>query len=162
MEIQLKDGLGLIGEVKWEKTRNGILVAESPWMKNQVLSASGAGISVILDRLANITTNSGVVSHAELGDDNTPTNPAQPGVINGLVRANVATAVRSGAQVTFRFFFIDSLTPDDTYYEFGMFTNGSPTIGSGAGFNRLTMLTSPLVKVTGEDITMVCRVTGNV
>lgn len=162
MEFLTKDSLGIKGEVKWIKTRGGILVAESPWMKNQVLSASGAGISVMLDRLADITTNTGIITHAELGDDVTPTSPAQPGVLNGLVRASIGTKVRSGVLATFRFFFIDALTPDDTYTEFGMYTGGIATLGSGAGFNRLTMLTNPLVKVAGEDITMVCRITGNV
>ena len=163
MDLLIKnEKLSFKGEVKWIKTRGGVLVAESPWMQNRVLSGPGRGVSLMLDRLANITTNSGVITHAELGIDNLPVNPSQPGVINGLVRSAVGLVTRSGLEVTFRFFFLDALTPNNTYFEFGMYTAGTMTIGSGAGFNRLTMLTNPLVKVTGEDITLICRVTGSV
>lgn len=157
----LLENFALHGQVKWQKTKGGILVAESPWMNNKVLSGAGKGISLFLDRLANITTYSGVVSYAEIGDDATAANPAQAGVLNPLVRVGVALVSRSGLTADFRFFFPDVTTPDDTYNEFGMIIGGTATIGTGQAFNRLALGT-PLVKAAGEDTTIICRITGSV
>lgn len=154
-------GFKLTGKVRWEKWKDGVLVACSPWSKNQVVANSGNGIYVLLDRLANITTNDGIVKYAELGDDNTAANVADTDLGNGLVRVAVTQYTRSGLNTDFRFFFPDATTPDDTYNEFGMFMDGSATLGSGELFNRL-IFGSGLVKATGEDITVVCRVTGSV
>lgn len=157
----LLDNFSLRGQVKWTKTKNGILVAESPWMENQVLSGANKGISMLLDRLANITTYTGIITYGEIGDDATATNPSQAGLLNALVRTDIAIQSRSGLTADFRFFFADATTPDDTYYEFGMIVDGTATIGTGQAFNRL-VLGSPLVKAAGEDTTIVCRVTGSV
>lgn len=157
----LPDSFALRGQVKWQKTKGGILVAESAWMGNTVLTNANKGISILLDRLANITTYTGIVNYAELGDDATAENPAQAGVLNPLVRVSIALASRSGLTADFRFFFPDLTTPDDTYNEFGMIIGGTATIGTGQAFNRLA-LGSPLVKAPGEDTTILCRITGSV
>ena len=161
MELALKDSFTLLGEVMWIKTRDGVEVERSPWMKNTVLTSANRGVQLFLDRLINITTYTGVVSHAELGDDNTAAVPSQTGLINPLVRTTVGAVSSSGVTRDFRFFFPDATTPDDTYYEFGMIIDGTGTIGTGVTFNRL-VLGSPLVKATGESITIVCRITGRV
>lgn len=157
----LKDSFALMGEVKWIKSKNGIIVAESPWQKNKILSGANKGISLYLDRMTNILTYTGVVSHAQIGDDATPATAGDPGLLNPLVRVSVGAMTRSGLQANFRFFFPDATTPDDTYHEFGMIVDGTPTIGTGVPVNRLVM-GSPLVKAPGEDNTILCRITGSV
>lgn len=159
MEL-VESSFGLKGQVKWIKSKNGIIVAESPWRDNVILTGANLGISLILDRLANITTYDGVISYADIGDDNTPATAADTGLGNALVRASVSAASRSGLYSEFRFFYPDVTTPDDTYSEFGMVVGGTATVGSGQYFNHLIM--SDLVKAAGEDHTIVCRVTGSV
>jgi hypothetical protein len=156
------ESMKLIGEVKWVKSKNGEVVSETPWMKNKVLSSSECGIQLFLDRIYGDTTHSAVIAHADIGDDNTAVNAASDtGCINPLVRASIADKSESGNQRTFRFFFPNATTPDDTYTEFSMMTDGNATPGNGQGFNRIVMDT-PLVKATGEDHTLVCRITGSV
>lgn len=161
MEMALKDSFALMGEVMWIKTRNGVEVERSGWQKNTVLSGTNRGISLFLDRLINVTTYTGVVSHAEIGDDITAANPAQAGLLNPLVRTTIGLTSTSGLTRSFRFFFPDALTPNDTYHEFGMIIDGTATIGTGVTFNRL-VFSSPIVKAAGESITIVCRITGSV
>ncbi len=157
----ITDSFALKGEVKWEKTVDGILVAESPWMANKIVANDGQGIYIFLDRLVSINTHSGNIKYAELGDDDTPATADDLALGNALVRTSIGAVSRSALTADFRFFYADALTPDDTYEEFGMYVDGSLTLGSGQLFNHL-IFSTPLIKATGEDHTVVCRITGSV
>jgi len=157
----LKDNFSLKGEVKWIKSKDGIILAESDFMQNKIVANAERGIYLFLDRLAAINTYSANITHADIGDNNTAASAADTALGNGLVRAQIGAASRSGITVEFRFFYADVLTPDDTYQEFGMFVDGNATLGTGRLFNHLVFST-PLVKATGEDHTVVCRITGSV
>lgn len=145
----------------WIKTVNGVEVARSPWMKNTVVTSDARGISIVLDRLASINTYTLNVTHAEIGDDDTAADPSDTSLGNGLVRVSTATVERSGLDATFRFFFPDATTPDDTYEEIGLFIDGTGTLDSGRLFNHLIFAT-PMVKASGEDYTIVAKLTGSV
>lgn len=152
----------LQGEVKWIKTKNGKVIEESDWQKNKILTSDARGLSILLDLLYGDDTYSGEITHADIGDDNTAVNAAtDTGCLNALERATVASKSKSGLTRTFRFFYPDALTSDDTYYEFSMFIDGTATVDTGRAFNRIVM-TTPLVKASGEDHTIVCRITGAV
>jgi len=161
MLTKVSDSFSLKGEVKWIKSKNGIILAESEFMSNKIVSSAERGISLFLDRLAAINDHSANITHADIGDDDTPVLVADTELGNGLVRAQVGAASRSGLSTEFRFFYIDALTPDDTYNEFGMFVDGTVTLGTGQLFNHL-IFGLPLVKASGEDHTIVCRITGGV
>lgn len=155
-----KDSFALRGEVKWIKSKNGVIIAESDWCPNKVLSGSNLGVSMLLDRLAGITTYTGTITHADIGDDDTPATAADTGLGNALARSTVKLKSRSGLSTDYRFFYPDATTPDDTYKEFGMVVDGNATVGTGQYFNHLVM--SDLVKASGEDHTIVCRLTASV
>ena len=157
----LKDSFSFKGEVKWIKSKNGIILAESEFMPNKIVGNAERGIYIFLDRLVAINTHSANIRYADIGDDNTPATASDTDLGNGLVRAQIGAVSRSGLTADFRFFYADTLTPDDTYEEFGMFVDGSTAVGSGQLFNHLVFST-PLVKATGEDHTVVCRITGAV
>lgn len=163
METKLQSSFGLMGEVKIIKScaKTGRILGETDWMKNQIVANTGKGIYMLLDRLTGDNTYTANISHAEIGDDNTAATEADTDLGNGLVRVSIGAVSRSAKQATFRFFFPDATTPDDTYYEFGMFVDGTSALGSGQIFNRLIFATD-LVKSSGEDHTIVCRVTGSV
>jgi hypothetical protein len=130
-------------------------------MQNQIVSGDELGLSIVLDRLASINTHSLNITHAEMGDSNTPAEASDTALGNALVRAQVGAVSRSGLSVDFRFFFPDALTPDDDYEEFGMYIDGAAGLETGQLFNHLVYSTT-LSKNTGEDHTVVCRVTGSV
>lgn len=154
----MQSELQVIGQGRWIKTKNGTLVAESPWTKNKVAANDGRGVFQFLDRLANITTYDGVIEYADLGTSDTAPTVNDTDLNAGVVRSQLAAASRNGLSTDFRFFFPDAVTPDDTYNEVGMFTDGSPTLGSGQLFNHLVFST-PLVKAEGEDHTVQIRIT---
>lgn len=157
----LKDDFTLKGRVKWIKSKDGIFLAESAWCDNVILTGSNLGIQIMLDRLIGTTTYDGIISYADIGDDDTAALAADTGLGNALVRASIGAATTKSALVReFRFFYPDATTPDDTYKEFGMVIGGTSTVGTGQYFNHLVM--SDLVKATGEDHTIVCQVTGSV
>jgi len=161
MLTKVSDSFGLQGEVKWIKSKNGIIIAESEFMPNRVMGNNGRGISIFLDRLISNNTHTGNIRFADIGDDDTLATAADTDLGNGLVRAQVGAVSRSGLSAEFRFFYASAVTPDDTYEEFGMFVDGNTAVGSGQLFNHLVFAT-PLVKTTGEDHTVVCRITGAV
>lgn len=161
--LYLKDSFKLTGEVKWQKFKAGTneLIAESDWMPNKVMANDARGVYQVLDQLAGITTYDLEITHADIGDDNTTPDAADTDLTNGLVRGQLGLASRSGATATFRFFYPDALTPDDTYLEFGMFANGTASLGTGRIFNHL-VFSEDLIKATGEDVSIVCRITASV
>ena len=147
------DTFSIFGEFMWIKTINGVEVERSPWMKNTVVTSDERGISLVLDRLAEINTYSLNITHAEIGDDNTAASASDTALGNGLVRVSKTTAERSGVTATFRFFFPDATTPDDTYEEIGLFVDGTATLDSGRLFNHL-IFSTPMIKASGEDYTI--------
>jgi len=151
----------ITGQGRWIKTRNGILVEASPWSSNQVMASAGRGVYNFLDRLTNDTTYDGIITHADIGDSNTAPTAADTDLGNGLVRAQIAQYSRSGLTADFRFFYPDAATPDDTYEEIGMFTDGTVTLGSGQLFNHLVFSTA-LEKASGEDHTVQIRISASV
>lgn len=157
----LQDGFGMRGEVKWIKSKGGIVVAESPWMANKIVANDARGIYILLDLLTGDQTYSGEITHADIGDDGTAATDADTALGNGLERASIGAVSRSALTATFRFFYADALTADDTYEEFGMFVDGTSALGTGRLFNHL-IFTTDLVKSSGEDHTVVCRITGSV
>ena len=159
--MEKTDTFGLTGEFKWIKSKNGVVIEESPWMKNKVVSSVGGGISIVLDRLASINTYTLNISHAEIGDDATAVTEADTALGNGLVRTSPSLTDRSAKTVTFRFFFPDATTPDDTYEEIGLFIDGTGVLDSGQLFNHLIM-DPAMIKATGEDYTIICKITGSV
>lgn len=155
------DSFKITGQGRWIKSKNGIILQESPWTDNIVVANDERGVYIFLDRLVGTLTYSGEVTHADLGDsDTTPTN-ADTDLTNGLVRTQVAAVSRSGSTADFRFFYADTLTPDDTYEEVGMFIDGTSTVGTGQLFNHLVFST-PLIKASGEDHTVQLRITASV
>lgn len=160
-KLGLLDTFQLQGEFMWIKSVNGIEVERSNWMKNQVVTSPNNGLSIVLDRLVGINTYSLNITHADIGDDNTAALPGDTGLGNGLVRVASSLEDRTGNTATFRFFFPDATTPDDTYHEIGLFIDGTATLGDGRIFNHLIFPTD-LVKATGEDYTIICKITGSV
>lgn len=156
-------GFKLMGEVKIQTFKAGTneLLRETSWMKNIVLASTDRGVYLFLDRLAGITTYTGIISHADIGTDDTAATSADTALGAGVTRAQVGTSNRTTNQASFRFFFPDALLPDDDYNELMMFTDGTATLGTGQPFNRI-VFDAPLEKAAGEDNSILVRITGTV
>lgn len=157
MEV-LKSTFKIQGFVRWEKTKNGVLIAQTDWFENQILAGDSLGASIILDRLASVNTYSLNITHGDIGKGTTPALPSDTQLESAAVRASLGRANRSGLYCDFRFYYPNLVTPNDVYTEFGMLVDGTATMGSGRYLNRIIFPTS-MVKGDGEDHTVVCRVT---
>ena len=160
----MNDSFSIKGQVKWIKSSNGIVVAESDWQNNQIVANSERGLYLMLDRLTGDNTHSMNIRYAEIGTDNTAPTTADIDLGAGVTRASLSGegfTQRSDNMADFRFFFPSATTPNNTYNEFGMFVDGSQTLSTGQLFNRI-LFSTPIVKATGEDHTVVGRITGSV
>jgi len=165
MQHNLNNSFGLKGEYNLVTTcsKTGAVLRETGWLPNLIVGNAQRGVFILLDLLANNQTYSGAITHIALGDGAVAPNASNTQLGNELARSAVAGAstVRSGLQVTFKTFFPDVLTPNDTYTEIGAFIDGTITLASGRLWSRL-ILAAPLVKASGEDNTITYRVTASV
>lgn len=153
----------LTGQVMVESYAAGTdkLLRRTDWMKNTVLKSAGRGVYVFLDILAGLSSYTGLVTHADIGTDNTAAASTDTALGAPVARAQIGSATRTDDYAALRFFFSDALLPDDTYNELMIYMNGTATLGTGAPLNRVVFGT-PLVKATGEDNSILVRITGAV
>lgn len=156
----LLEGIGIKGEVKILTHKDGVLVRETPWMKNLVVSGANTGRNLIAQRLAGEVTYSLEITHAALGFGTTSPSNGDTQLEDEQARTDVATVEVSNNVVDFRFFFADGDTPDGDYREFGTFIDATLLADSGQLFNRL-VFSEVYEKATGEDTTVLVRFTIN-
>lgn len=163
MQADFNNQFGIKGEYKviTSCSKTGAVLRETPWLTNQIVANSARGVYILLDLLANDQTYSGAISHMSLGDSATAVTTADTDLGNELERVAIvgAATVRNGLQVTFKAFFPDATTTNDTYEEIGTYIDGTATLGTGRLWSRILY---QLVKASGEDNTIVYRVTASV
>lgn len=128
------------------------------WSKNSIMFSAGRGRQAMLDRLANITTYSGVINYGAIGSNNTAVTTADTQLGTEVARTTVATVTITGSVVTLKFFFADANLANGTYYEFGTFVDGTASANSGQMFNH-ALFGSPHAKTTGKDTTVQVDIT---
>lgn len=150
--------LGVKGQVKILTHKDGVLVRETPWMDNLVVSGSNTGRNLIAQRLAGDDSYTLEITHGALGLGDTAPANSDTALEDEQARTDPATVEVSNNVVDFRFFFADGDTPDGSYWEFGTFIDATLTPDSGQLFNRL-VFGEAYVKATGEDSTVLVRFT---
>jgi hypothetical protein len=160
--INIPDLIGIKGEVRilTHKAGTDQLLRITEWMRNRVVSSDGYGRNIIARILAGDFTYTGEITHADIGTGSASVVDADTELDTGVARAQVGSVEVLNNIVTFRFFFPDSTTANNTYHELGTFIDGTATLGTGRLFNRL-LLSSPYVKATGEDTTIEVKFTIN-
>lgn len=153
--MKLTDTTGIIGKVRYITTdsRTRKLLRVSEWSKNLVVRGTDTGKDIILDRMAGVNTYSLNITHADIGTGSTAPTNSDTALETAVRREAKTLATVSGNTLTLSFFFSDANLPDGTYNEFGTFVDGSTGTGTGQLFNRV-VLSSPLVKATGQDNTI--------
>jgi hypothetical protein len=136
------------------------LIKVSKWYKNRVVSSDGYGRNILIRRLAGNVVYTGQITHGSIGTGTTAVSDSDTGLETEAVRSQVGSTIINNNVITFRFFFSDSLTPNDTYNEFGTFIDGTVTLGTGRLFNRL-IFAEAYEKASGVDTTIELVITLN-
>lgn len=113
------------------------------------------GRSVLAQRLANITTYTGIINYGALGTSTTPPSNADTQLGSEVYRktAGSNSALNNVATITF---FYSSTETSGNYKEFGTFIDGTGTANSGQLFSHVAV---DWTKTTSETLTVECTYT---
>lgn len=126
--------------------------------KNTIMLSAGRGIGQLVDRLIGTITYTGIINYGAIGTGNTAPTQGDTKLQTESARTTVANGVNaSNATAQIQFFFADSVLANGTYYEFGMFVDGTASADTGRLFNR-ALFSIPYVKVSGTDTTIECDI----
>ncbi len=147
MKHKLENNSGIRGKCRMITYKAGteIVLRETDWNKNLVVSNTNHGLNLILQHLAGTTTYALEITQAKIGDDNTAATDNDTDLGNAIV-SDIAVATvdeTTTSQITWEFFITDSELADDTYEEFGIFATDQL-------FAR-SIISPAYVKSTGED-----------
>jgi len=141
------------GKLRVITTRAGKIVRMSEWTHNLVVSSANYGRNIIAQRLAGTNTYTLNITHGEIGTGSTAPTNNDTALQTPSNRIATTLASVSNNVVTLQFFFSDATLPNNTYREFGVFIDGTATLGTGQLFARAVFATS-YTKATGEDTTI--------
>ena len=108
------------------------------------------GRSVLAQRLANVTTYSGVINYGALGTSQTPPANSDTQLGAEVYRKTVASATYSN-NIAYISFFYTAAETSGNYKEFGTFIDGSATPNSGKLFTHVAV---DWTKTTSETLTV--------
>lgn len=116
------------------------------------------GRSVIAQRLANVTTYTGIVNYGALGTSSTAVANADTQLGTEVFRKLVASASYT-TNVAFVDFFYTAADTNGTYQEFGTFIDGSGSANTGQLFSHV--LTGGWVKSSSQSMSVNTQYTQN-
>lgn len=114
------------------------------------------GRSVIAQRLANVTTYTGVINYGALGSSTTAPANGDTQLGTEVFRKVVASSSYT-SNVAFVDFFYSKADTSGTYQEFGTFIDGTGSANSGKLFTHA--LTGGWTKSSSESMTVSCQYT---
>lgn len=115
-----------------------------------------AGRAVEAQRLANITTYTGIINYGLLGSGSTTPSNANTQLATEVFRKVVASASAT-SNVSFIDFFYSKADTNGTYNEFGTVIDGTGSANTGQLYTRA--LTGGWVKSSSESMTVACQYT---
>ena len=135
------------GKYRFKTSKNGILIAESAWVRNLIVDGTNTGLNLIRKALKPGSVSGIAITSAEIGTGTTsPTasdTDLETPVTTGILPA---TQEISGLDLVINFFIPDSDLADGTYNEFAL------RIGSSL-FAR-SIISPAHTKATNEDTTV--------
>ncbi len=129
--------------------------------KNLVMQAVNVGKDLIVQRLLGTNTYTLNITHGAIG-----TNNAAPAANDTKLGTEFARSAPTFTQdsgyneAILQFFFPDSVLTNQTYYEFGMFVDGTSSVNSGQIFNH-ALFSPGYAKTAGVDTTIEVDLTFN-
>lgn len=148
-------GVGKIKIITYKAGTKEKLREDTVWTPNMVMDGTYTGKQILLAILANDAGYSGTghITYGELGTGTTAVATSDVALQTPVARAPISQVLTSGDTKSFQFFFVDAILANGTYTEFGSFTDGSITIGTGKIFNHALFLV-PYTKASGTDVTV--------
>ncbi len=114
------------------------------------------GRSVVAQRLANVTTYTGVINYGALGSSSTAVANGDTQLTAEVFR-KVTASTSYTTNTAFIDFFYSKADTNGTYAEFGTFIDGSGSANSGQIFTHA--LTGGWTKLSSESMTVSCQYT---
>lgn len=138
------EGLKVAGRLTIRTYRDGALLRQSQPLPNKVVMGTGYGRNLIARALVGDATYPLEIDSASIGDDDTAPVDGDTDLGNALVEdIPITNKTAVDDIVTVDVFVADANLPDDTYEEFGLFSDGRL-------FSRI-IISPPYTKATGED-----------
>lgn len=131
----------------------GKTISVTPFYGNLVMNGTDTGLNLLADRLNGTNTYSLNITHCDIGTGTTAPAISDTTLQTAVARTTKATGSVTGASITLRFFFADGDLANGSYYETGLFIDGTATVSTGKIFDRL-LFGSVYTKGTGEDTTL--------
>ena len=152
----LKGGITLKGKYRIIQTDSitGKLIKKSKWINNLIMFGTNTGMSIILNRLGNVTTYDCIITSGEIG---TGTNPPtgsdtalQTPVVTGITTAG---STINSTNVLISFFIPSASLANGTYTEF--------LLRAGTQAFARSIITPSYVKGANVDTTIEYIITGS-
>lgn len=138
------DAFAIAGQLAIKTFKDGELIRQSGPFRNKVVSSNGYGRNIILRQMAGDLTYAVEIDSASLGDGAAAPADGDTALGNSLVSGLTITNVSiSNNVLTIDVFVPDGDLPDDTYAEFGLF--------SDSRLMSRVLITPAYTKAAGED-----------
>ena len=145
------DTFGIKGKVRWIATDDkGNEIRKSDWNDNVVTTITKTDI---LDRINGTVTYDLIVDYLDIGTSSTTPTAADTNLTAGVARAAKVTGTRISNTLTLNFYFTDVGLANGAYWEVGLFSDATATLGNGRLRNH-ALFGTVLNKGTGENITV--------
>ena len=154
----LQDSNKAKGMVRIIKTdsKTGKVKLDTGWMPNLVMSGTNTGIALILKQLGALflaPANTCQINYFGIGTSATAPATSDTQLGAETARQPLSLATLSTNVLTLQSFFADASLSNGTYYEAGMFVDGTASANSGQIFAH-ALFGTPYVKASGEDTTL--------
>lgn len=162
--LRISEPTGVRGTIKIRAYKAGTneLIQELVF-KNLVMQAANVGKDLIVQKMIAAYTGTDPytlhVTHGAIGTGNTAPAITDTQLGAETARVSLTYAQDSGYnEAVMQFFFPDSTLTNQTYYEFGIFVDGTSSANSGKIFNH-ALFGTPYAKSAGVDTTVEVDIT---
>lgn len=140
-----RDNAGASGQFRIQALRNGKVVRDTGFMKNQVVNNTDHGVQLLIAQMAGDTTNPIDIDSLSIGTGQSARTTAMTD-LETPVTTDIPYSTRqaSGNEWQGDFFILDAELPDDTYYELGIYMHGQ--------LYATALIDGGFSKVSGEDL----------
>jgi hypothetical protein len=131
--------------------------------RNLIMQGANIGKDLIVQKMIAAYTGTDPytlhITHGAIGTSSTAPAITDTRLGNESARVSLTYAQDSGYnEAVLQFFFPDSTLTNQTYYEFGIFVDGTATVNSGQLFNHV-LFGTPYAKSAGVDTTVEVDIT---
>lgn len=145
-------GAKVAGKFRVQALRNGKVVRDTGFLKNQVVNTTDRGVQLLIAQMAGDTTNPIAIDTLSIGTGSSARTTSMTD-LETPVTTDIPFTKReaSGNEWAGDFFILDAELPDGTYNELGIFMSGL--------LYATALIDGGFSKVTGEDLLITYKTT---